>query len=307
MSKHKISIIIGCALVVVVGGTFFATEMDSNKTVQPAANTDTTTNTAKLASNSKTTSTIKPLLNSNTTNTTSPKASSNIASTTKPTSTSNMAAPTSNTTTASKNNNTYSSPHVDNMQTGGMPAGENTTSTNSNTIKIINYSSSQIIEPNDLIVENTTGKPISNTQLLSVIKNWILTEQYSYSGFADVNGTMWSEPWLTNIPSDQLINYFTQANGQSALSQNITAEELNKAAIASLAYAKAHPNPFSQEQTDSYIKQMLNTSYPNQTITQIIFHGNDTQGGLYYVYTKQFGTTQPFWYVASNTGYATGN
>ena len=59
-----------------------------------------------------------------------------------------------------------------------------------NTVKIINYPKSQTLYPNNIIVENTTGKSISDSELISVIKNWILVQQYNYSGFADCNGTM---------------------------------------------------------------------------------------------------------------------
>ena len=181
-----------------------------------------------------------------------------------------------------------------------------TINTPANTIKIINYTNSQMIKPNDIIVENKTEKPISNTQLISVIKNWILTQQYNYSGFADCNGTMWSKQWLDNIPNSLLIDYFTESNGQAALSKNITASELNKTAKASLAFAKKHPNPFSQAQAKRYIAGMLKQSYPDQVITKIVFHGTQAEGGDYYVYTKQLGNKTPYWYVESPIGYATG-
>lgn len=181
-----------------------------------------------------------------------------------------------------------------------------TTNTSANTIKVINYNTNQMLYANDLIVKNETGNPIPNNELVSVIKKWILTDQYQYRWFFDCNGTMWSKQWLNNIPESQLINYFIQANGESALSKNITASELNKTAKASLAFAKAHPNPFTQAQTKIYIKEMLKQYDPNQVITNIVFQGNQSQGGDYSVYTKQFGNKRPYWYVESWIGYPTG-
>ena len=175
-----------------------------------------------------------------------------------------------------------------------------------NTVKIINYPKSQTLYPNNIIVENTTGKSISDSELISVIKNWILVQQYNYSGFADCNGTMWSKQWLDNIPASNLIDYFIDVNGKSALSKNITTQELNKTAEKSLVYAQEHPNPFNQELIEKYITQMLKESYPNQIITKIVYHGSKKNGGLYYVYTKELGNKTPFWYVESGIGYATG-
>ncbi|MGL4991613.1 MAG: hypothetical protein ACRC57_10705 [Sarcina sp.] len=308
MLKHKIALIIGGVIVIAIaaGGIAFASTTNSNDT----QNTSSTASVVKPAPNTQTsnTTTVKP---NNTTNGTTIPISNTTNSTKDSTSNTTQTNNQSSNTQSVPKQNSNTQPSTPQSSTNQAPTPPNNTpskssSTNGDSIKIVNYSSSQIIEPNDIMVENTTGKPIPNSQLLAVIKNWILNQQYSYRGFADCNGTMWSAPWLNNIPSNQLISYFTEANGEAALSQNITAQELNKTTVASLAFAKAHPNPFSQAQTDIYIKQMLQKSYPNQTITNIVFHGNNSQGGDYYVYTKQMGTSTPFWYVESWIGYPTG-
>ncbi|MGL4742124.1 MAG: hypothetical protein ACRC41_15195 [Sarcina sp.] len=326
MLKHKITLIIGGIIVIALatGGIAIASTANSNKTTQnattstidtakPVVNTSnitksTSTNTSSV-SNTKSipTNTTKPInnINANTTNT--PTNTSVPVTKSTPTSTSD-----SKNSSALKNTSNTSPNTPTNQPTTSQSNNNPTNTTNkssnttSGTIKIVSYSKSQMLGPDSIMVENTTGKPIPDAQLLSVIKNWILNQQYNYNGFADCNGTMWSEPWLNNIPNNQLINYFIEANGKAALSQNITAQELNKTTVDSLSFAREHPNPFSKAQTDIYIKQMLKESYPNQTITNIVFHGSNSQGGDYYVYTKQMGTSRPFWYVQSWIGYPTG-
>ena len=175
------------------------------------------------------------------------------------------------------------------------------TSSLSNTIKwtLNNGESSDI---NTVVVENTTGNNISNTALATYIREWILKSQYYYSGFADCNGTMWQSQWLDTISNSELVSSFERANGNEALSENITANELNKAAmILSDTAVKENYTPFTTEQATTYIKEMLAQAYPSQVVTKVVLHS-----GLYYVYTKQSGNSNPWWYVYASTGYATG-
>ena len=155
---------------------------------------------------------------------------------------------------------------------------------------------------NTVVVENTTGKNISNATLATYMRDWILNSQYYYNGFADCNGTMWQSQWLDTISNSELVSSFESANGNEALSENITANELNKATML-LSEIKTEENytPFTTKQATIYIKEMLKQSYPNQVVTKVVLHS-----GLYYVYTKQGGNNNPWWYVNASTGYATG-
>ncbi|MGL5574608.1 MAG: hypothetical protein ACRDCW_03525, partial [Sarcina sp.] len=186
---------------------------------------------------------------------------------------------------------------------------------NSGLIKVIapNMNINTPFPMNTVIVQNTTGNPISDSMLNSVIRNWILNWQFNSQGYCVAVGENWAPQWLEAIPNSALINAFIEANGKGALSQNITANEINKGAAlyTKESYSKPYPFPFDQQQAEVYIKQMLNKDYPGNIIEKIVLHpAGKGLGGLYYVYTniseKYSKTNQPFWYVYSNTGQATG-
>ena len=161
---------------------------------------------------------------------------------------------------------------------------------------------SEFNNPNTVAIENTTGKAIPNNELATYMRYWILNAQYNYSEFADCNGTTWASQWLNTISNSQLVSYFESANGNEALNENITADQLNKATeLLSDTLVKDDYTPFTTEQATTYIKEMLAQSYPNQVITKVVLHS-----GLYYIYTKQGGDSNPWWYVNASTGYATG-
>ena len=161
---------------------------------------------------------------------------------------------------------------------------------------------SEFNNPNTVAIENTTGKAIPNNELATYMRDWILNAQYNYSEFADCNGTIWASQWLNTISNSQLVSYFESANGNEALNENITADQLNKATeLLSDTLVKDDYTPFTTEQATTYIKEMLAQSYPNQVITKVVLHS-----GLYYIYTKQGGDSNPWWYVNASTGYATG-
>lgn len=169
----------------------------------------------------------------------------------------------------------------------------------------------EIIKPNSMfglntiIVKNGTGKAISNSQLVSVMKYWILNGQYDCFGVYCADGTMWAPQWFKTVSDSQLISAFINANGKEALSKNITANELLKAAESLSTIVYKGKEPFSLEQATTYIKEMLAQSYPGETITKIV----PVQGG-YYVYTTPFNKSPnnkwPFWVVNAYTGYAHG-
>ena len=161
---------------------------------------------------------------------------------------------------------------------------------------------SEFNNPNTVAIENTTGKAIPNNELATYMRDWILNAQYNYSEFADCNGTIWASQWLNTRSNSQLVSYFESANGNEALNENITADQLNKATeLLSDTLVKDDYTPFTTEQATTYIKEMLAQSYPNQVITKVVLHS-----GLYYIYTKQGGDSNPWWYVNASTGYATG-
>ena len=161
---------------------------------------------------------------------------------------------------------------------------------------------SEFNNSNTVVIENTTGKAIPNNELATYMRDWILNSQYNYSEFADCNGTIWASQWLNTISNSQLVSYFESANGNESLNENITADQLNKATeLLSDTLVKDDYTPFTTEQATTYIKEMLAQSYPNQVITKVVLHS-----GLYYIYTKQGGDSNPWWYVNASTGYATG-
>ncbi len=180
----------------------------------------------------------------------------------------------------------------------------NSNSSNNGEIKLIKPVPNKIFGINTIIVENTTGQDISNSQLSSVMRYWILTGQDGCFGVCDADGTMWSKQWFDTVSNSELVKAFIEANGTEALSKNITANELKKAAMRLTRIVPVVP--FTLQQATKNIQEMLNEYGQHQKITKVVFHGNDKEVGLYYVYTSYFGDKRPYWYVDSNTGYATG-
>lgn len=164
-----------------------------------------------------------------------------------------------------------------------------------------------------IIVKNTTDNPISNNMLYNVIKNWIFKWQYGREQFCVATGEDWNPQWFDAIPHSEVISAFIQANGQKALTQNISANEINKGAMLFTQQANSKPIPFTTKQATIYIQNMLNGDskyYGENDIAKVVLHTYKNQAaGLYYVYTKQMlakGYKEPFWYVYTNTGQATG-
>lgn len=195
--------------------------------------------------------------------------------------------------------------HVNNMNNGSPTS----VGSSSGKVEIIAPNTNSSFPLSTVIVKNNTGKPISDSDLNSVMRNWILKWQFNREMFCVATGENWAPQWLNTIPNSELINAFIEANGKEALSKNITANEINKAAMLFTQQANQKEPPFTIAQATKYIQEMLNQSNYDQTITKIVPHLNDNDGGLYYVYTKPFnskGRSNPFWYVYTNTGQATG-
>ncbi|MGL5617165.1 MAG: hypothetical protein ACRDD2_13200 [Sarcina sp.] len=280
----------------------------------------TTTKVSTTTENSVPNQNIKKNINNNsTTNTTTSKDNQQNKAQSPATTNSTANGITENTNKSNNNNSNSDSTNIN------TSPSTNTSNTNSSTdknnvgtnsiIKVITPSTnlnSQIL-PSTILVENTTGNPISNSMLNNVIRNWILNWQFNYNTYCVATGENWAPQWLNAIPDSALINAFVQANGEAALSKNITAGEINKGAAlyTEESYKMPMPFPFSQAQATVYIQQMLNQDYKGTEISKIVFHpdSNGNSAGLYYVYTKKMlaeGYKQPFWYVYSNTGQATG-
>lgn len=304
MKKIGIIVIIVLIILGIAGFLFYVTythekNSDKTQTDNNANITQTTSQTGNTTSKNTSSTTNSKPLNSNTTsnnNTTSPV----VSKTTKAVSNNTTSTPkvqVQNTSVTTTQNNTNTS--------ANNPVHTNVTEGNSEpaVVELVNYNQNAMLTPSNIMVKNTTGKAVPDNILLESIKNWILQYQYQYSGFADCNGTMWSKHWLDNIPDSNLINYFIEANGQAALNGNITALQLYKTAGKSLQFAEAHPVPFPLAVAKKYITQMMIQSQ-GVAPDKIVFHGNSTQGGDYYVYVK--GHSTPYWYVESPIGYGTG-
>ena len=191
------------------------------------------------------------------------------------------------TTSSSSSNSTSSSNSSNHVK--NIVVRTKKSSTNSNHINIH--------KQNKEIKNKST---IDRNELAAKMRQWILVGQYNYSGFSDLNGTVWGKQWIDNVSNKELVTAFVKANGENSLNKNITPAELNKAAMQLTPMILKQPMPFSVKQATKYIKQMMSQSYPNQIVTKIV-----SDNGGYKVYTKQLGNT-PFWYVNGYTGAATG-
>ena len=175
---------------------------------------------------------------------------------------------------------------------------------NKKEIKLIKPAPNQSFILSTVIVENTTGQAISNSQLSSFMRYWILTAQYNCFNNSWANGTMWSKPWFNTVSDSQLVEAFVKANGTEALSKNITAGEFKKAAKELIKIVPAVP--FTLQQATKNIQEMLDSSDQHQKITKVVYRENSKGEGVYYVYTNYFGDKRPYWYVNSTTGYPLG-
>ncbi len=190
----------------------------------------------------------------------------------------------------SSNNKNIPSKPLDNTEAGTI------------SYNVPNYSYSN----DTVLVKNTTGKPISSTQLSKYIKSWILVGQNNYAGLFGGLGTFWAKPWLDKVPASVVKEAFIKANGVTALSNNITAIEFVKA-TQELDVVTAKDVPFTLAQASVLIKGMLQKdgyADPSQVV-KITFQKGDP--GYYLVYTKEslkYNTS--YLCVYANTGYAHG-
>lgn len=185
----------------------------------------------------------------------------------------------SNSSNDSENNGTQRK--IDNSGTLQKTSNKNNKTTSSNgSIKWIeSFNSDETINLNDVVVKNTTGNNISNSELAQFMRKWIL------EGQLDCNQTIlattgWLPQWLKVVSNNELINAFIEANGTRALKNNITANEFNNATLKLYANLNKQKEPFTLDEATKLIKQL----FPDTDITKVV-----PKKGCYYVYTKASG------------------
>lgn len=265
----------------------------SSATKSTTANGATSNTTALENSNN----TIKSTTNSNTTKSNSPIktiSSNNV------TSTSTKAL--SNTKTSSNSSvNSTSKTTTDNNQS----SSDSTNSTSTKNSGTISYNvPSTMYQESTVLVENTTEKPISKAQLNEYLRSWILVGQTNSYGICDASGTLWEEPWLNKVSQETLYQAFIDANGEAALSLNITDSEFIKA-TQELDKLTMNDVPFTLPEAKSLILEMLEKDgydTPSEVTKIVLVKGSPS---IYEVYTKESGDNA-FWFVLAYSGYAHG-
>lgn len=297
MGAKKIIIPIAIAAVVACGVGYYsytsvkATSASSNTTASSSNETASSTVESTEANTNNSSSKAVSTVN----NTASEGTTSNTNSTSNSKATSSTAKASNDSTSATTSNNTTAT---------GTTSSSTTEKTNSGTIT---YSvPSNMFTSSVVVVENTTGKAISESQLDQYLRSWIMVGQNGCSSICDADGTYWSEPWLNKVSQETLYEAFVNANGEAALSQNITADEFIKA-TEELDTLTENDVPFTLSQAKALILSMLQEdgyATPSE-VTKIVFV-QETQGpSVYEVYTKESGN-YIFWTVDANSGYAHG-
>ncbi len=288
MSAKKIIIPIVIAAVVAYGVGYYCyttvnvTSQGANTTVS-STTSSAVESTGVNVSASKTTSTVNNTVAQGEASKVNSTSNSNAASSTVKTSGDSASIKASSDTT----NNTTSEKTNSGTITYTVPSSQ--------------YTSSAVV------VENTTGNPISESQLDGYLRSWIMVGQYNCQSICDATGTYWEKPWLNKVSQETLYQAFLDANGEAALSKNITANEFIKA-TQELNRLTANDVPFTISQAKTLILNMLQEdgyATPSE-VTKIVFvQGQQGYSGYYEVYTKESGNNV-FWTVYANTGYAHG-
>ena len=91
----------------------------------------------------------------------------------------------------------------------------------------------KIINPHDIIVENNNPTHSSNVLIGNTVEKWISSTQFNYAKF-NAKETKLTEAQIKKLKDNHLMLFymFIYANGVDATHKNITAQELNKTAIA---------------------------------------------------------------------------
>ncbi len=147
---------------------------------------------------------------------------------------------------------------------------------------------------NSLVIENTTGKLISDSQLVGYIKNWTLNYLINY--YLTIAPTLWVPEFFNAVPDKDLIQAFINANGKEALSKNITAGELFKTNTALMELVTKGPQLLSDKQIISYIHSVIPSG-----ITKIVKGRYD-----YYIYGAYRKNADFHDYINIYTGFMNG-
>ena len=147
---------------------------------------------------------------------------------------------------------------------------------------------------NSLVIENTTGKPISDSQLVGYIKNWTLNYLINY--YLTIAPTLWVPEFFNAVPDKDLIQAFINTNGKEALSKNITAGELFKTNTALIELVTKGPQLLSDKQIISYIHSVIPSG-----ITKIVKGRYD-----YYIYGAYRKNADFHDYINIYTGFMNG-
>ena len=136
------------------------------------------------------------------------------------------------------------------------------------------------ISLNTIVVKNTNNTTISHTLLAQYMRKWILKGQDFCSGIFEYENTNWYPQWLNVVSDSKLVEAFIDANGETSLNKDITANEFNKATMKLEYLVSRNKLPFSQKKEAELIQQL----FPDSIITKLT-----EKNGYYYVYTKQSG------------------
>ncbi|MGL5634717.1 MAG: SH3 domain-containing protein [Sarcina sp.] len=217
---------------------------------------------------------------------------------------SNITNTTKTSTNITKNSDVNANNSNSSTSTNITPNTTNTTPNSTNNLGTITYNVPNNYLLNTVLITNTTGKAITSSKLNQFLRSWILNGQYNNSTISSTMGTQWASPWLNKISNQSLMQAFINANGEKALSQNITANEFVKA-TQNLNTMTINNVPFTLTEAKQLILNMLKQNgYANPSdVTRIVFVPG--KPAVYQVYTKNSGNNV-FWTVAANTGNAQG-
>lgn len=143
-------------------------------------------------------------------------------------------------------------------------------SNNTNKVSVITSIPKQGFTDNSVVITNHSGQVVPENVLADTMRQWILNWQYSYSGFADCNNTVWAKPWLDTISNATLAGAFVEANGQDSPYYNVMASELNNATMQLTKNQINKPWPLTYKQASEYIDNEFKNRFGNETITKIV-------------------------------------
>lgn len=185
----------------------------------------------------------------------------------------------SNSTNNSENNGTQRKNHSSGTLQKTSNKNNKATSNNGSIKWVESFNSDKTININDVVVKNTTGNNISNSELAQFMRKWILEGQLNCNQ-TTLNTTGWMPQWLKVVSNNELINAFIEANGTSVLKNNITANEFNNATLKLYANLLKQKEPFTLDEATKLIKQL----FPGTDITKVV-----PEKYCYFVYTKESG------------------